>query len=79
MCEAIRLNIYMTSVKKPDFGSILFLGAWYDDCATYKSDNETLYIFPQLLPQNKTKIIVLETDDFEQEGHTEMLVMLLQL
>ena len=37
------------------------------------------YIFPQLLPQNKTKIIVLETEDFEQEGHTEMLIMLLQL
>ena len=38
------------------------------------------HIFPQLLPQNKkTEIIVLETDDFEQEGHTEMLIMLLQL
>ena len=28
---------------------------------------------------SKTKIIVLETEDFEQEGHTEMLIMLLQL
>ena len=54
---------------------------WVLDMMIVPLTNLTMkhYIFPQLLPQNKTKIIVLETDDFEQEGHTEMLVMLLQL